>query len=827
MIKRTTLKDMKAAIAATTALVPPETNAINARKFAASDSSPSTESILFHTGVGCGFMQHVKNEAKDLSEPEWYGAISVVAVCENASELAHDISRNYDGYSEAETEAKLERAKKSKYGPTTCQHIRDNFGEACAGCPHNIKSPAVLASQPKYSRLAEAHDRVLEVLAAVEGGETSAHLTALALKDFALLKKMLLPKYNEFREILKKCKATLPDFDKGVLQELKGSQETSFPGPQEPIYKKIMDKLTGSNYHISEDGELCTLDKDGNPVKISNFVIVPLKEIVRDDGANAEIRFEVRAICAGGEKLPSVVVTQAELANLNFALQNWGLKCRILPGFTNTALLRDSIFELAKKIKRETIYTHTGWRKIEGNWVFLHSKGAVGSANVRVELSDTTKQCALPEPPSDADAIKAIRASLNLRRVAPLAVTLPLLAAAFLSVLCEAARMAGIEPEFVVWLCGRTGSRKTTLALLVLQHFGNFTRPPASFKDTANALGQKAFLAKDIPLLVDDFHPVGTPKEAQNMVNLAAYVLRLYGDRIGKGRLNAQIELQESRPPRGIAIVTAEDGPPGGESDVARTVTVAIGTDDVNLEKLTAAQENQAQLAYCMAAFIDWLAPKMDELPALLAEQFRELREHFQKQSVHGRTGESAAWLSIAWETFVDFAAEKSAIDAEKAAQLKMLGRKTFAALVREQTQRLQCQQPAAVFLQVLAEMLSSGRATTQPANPNVRTLGPRESTHIGFDDQQYFYLFPETAYNRVTQFLQSRNQRLGISPKALWERLADDAHIETEIENQGTSRERRMFAKKKKIDSSSDRPRLLWLKRSSIEEEEASNDDK
>ena len=89
MIKRTTLKDMKAAIAATTALVPPETNAINARKFAASDSSPSTESILFHTGVGCGFMQHVKNEAKDLSEPEWYGAISVVAVCENASELVH------------------------------------------------------------------------------------------------------------------------------------------------------------------------------------------------------------------------------------------------------------------------------------------------------------------------------------------------------------------------------------------------------------------------------------------------------------------------------------------------------------------------------------------------------------------------------------------------------------------------------------------------------------------------------------------------------------------------------------------------------------------
>lgn len=94
------------------------------------------------------------------------------------------------------------------------------------------------------------------------------------------------------------------------------------------------------------------------------------------------------------------------------------------------------------------------------------------------------------------------------------------------------------------------------------------------------------------------------------MTGLAAYVLRLYGDRIGKGRLTAKIELQESKPPRGIAIVTGEDAPPGGESDVARTFVCPTKKGDIDIAKLTKAQKEKHLLSQAMAAYILWLQPE-------------------------------------------------------------------------------------------------------------------------------------------------------------------------------------------------------------------------
>lgn len=64
-------------------------------------------------------------------------------------------------------------------------------------------------------------------------------------------------------------------------------------------------------------------------------------------------------------------------------------------------------------------------------------------------------------------------------------------------------------PNFVLWVYGLTGSRKTSASLAFLNHFGNFSSniPPASFKDTANAIELKAHTLKDSLLLIDDYHP--------------------------------------------------------------------------------------------------------------------------------------------------------------------------------------------------------------------------------------------------------------------------------------------------------------------------------
>lgn len=57
----------------------------------------------------------------------------------------------------------------------------------------------------------------------------------------------------------------------------------------------------------------------------------------------------------------------------------------------------------------------------------------------------------------------------------------------------------------------------------------------------------------------------------QKMESTAERILRMWGDRIGRRRLNSKIELQKTYYPRGMVLVTGEDLP-SGQSSNARLV---------------------------------------------------------------------------------------------------------------------------------------------------------------------------------------------------------------------------------------------------------------
>lgn len=96
--------------------------------------------------AGCAFMQHARDDAAALSEPDWFAALSIAANTENGIEHAHTLSEPYPLYSYDETQAKAERAQAANR-PMTCEAIASRTdGRWCACCPHwaRIKSPIVL-----------------------------------------------------------------------------------------------------------------------------------------------------------------------------------------------------------------------------------------------------------------------------------------------------------------------------------------------------------------------------------------------------------------------------------------------------------------------------------------------------------------------------------------------------------------------------------------------------------------------------------------------------------------------------------------------------------
>ncbi|MCR5781796.1 MAG: hypothetical protein K6G90_03560, partial [Clostridia bacterium] len=125
--------------------------------------------------------------------------------------------------------------------------------------------------------------------------------------------------------------------------------------------------------------------------------------------------------------------------------------------------------------------------------------------------------------------LDAVLKSLSLPyAVAPRNVMMPLVAFAFLSPLNSFLKKAQYEPKTVLMLCGKTGSKKSTLAALICSFFGRFstTELPLSFRDTANSIIRQSFAFRF--LFVSLFG--GNACRAKNALFLSVCVCIAHGD---------------------------------------------------------------------------------------------------------------------------------------------------------------------------------------------------------------------------------------------------------------------------------------------------------
>ena len=153
------------------------------------------------------------------------------------------------------------------------------------------------------------------------------------------------------------------------------------------------------------------------------------------------------------------------------------------------------------------------------------------------------------------------------------------------------------------------------------------------------------------------------------MNKTAQIIMRSYGDRIGRNKLNCDSTLKISKPPRGNAILTGESAPDISESGTARYIVVELSKDDINIERLTELQEFARNGCFkaIMSLYIRniYLYVNEDYTRKLFLEKLRthfiEYRAMIQNKlddnavTVHPRIPESLAWLWLGFEKFIDF----------------------------------------------------------------------------------------------------------------------------------------------------------------------------
>ena len=180
--------------------------------------------------------------------------------------------------------------------------------------------------------------------------------------------------------------------------------------------------------------------------------------------------------------------------------------------------------------RQTDVFTHTGWRTVNGNRVYLSHGGAIGGDNINVQLSRELSRYNLPSKPENE--IEAIRTSLSFLDIGNREVTLPLFAAVYLAPLVSLFSETPHPVNFSFYAYGPTGTFKTTLALIGLSHFGTFNPACLSnFEDTENYLEYRSFLLKDTLMVLDDYHPSTIDRTLSRKEQLAQRLIRAFSNR--------------------------------------------------------------------------------------------------------------------------------------------------------------------------------------------------------------------------------------------------------------------------------------------------------
>lgn len=532
-------------------------------------------------------------------------------------------------------------------------------------------------------------------------------------------------------------------------------------------------------YFVNDEGYSCrqkTTTAGPIPVRLANFSARIEQEIIEDDGIDQKRLYQISGKIENERTLPKIEINASSFNSMKWTY-HWGTQARLEPGEAVKDHLRYFI-QLSSHPKETVCYSHTGWREIDGEWVFLSASGAIGKPHVSTKLPRELQRYILPLEPKKED--EAIATSLDFLSLSRPEITYPILGMTYLSPLTT---IIEPQPNFSGFLYGESGSKKTTLAVLQLAHFGNFTSiyQLTNFEATANMIMRRAFTLKDVLNVIDDYHPSAQEKDAQRKEAILQRIVRSASNRTDRGRLNADSTEKGSYEPRGMIVVTGEDLP-ALQSTLARMLVVEILQYDVDLMKLTELQKKAHLLPHAMVSYLLFLKNNFLKIQSLFSEMFPKLREKAVSANMHGKFSEQITFLYFTFEVVTSWAVEKGIINNQQSTEIKTQAWQVFTGLASSQQRRVEREDPVRTFLDVLNTLIHQGKVYMEHKENHLKVpiLGQLKGDFIGCFDEDHFYIMPPALWNVIQRFCRMEGTHFPVTKNTLYRLLKIKKIIET-----------------------------------------------
>ena len=538
--------------------------------------------------------------------------------------------------------------------------------------------------------------------------------------------------------------------------------------------------LIPENYRVDSSGLYrCddATDNDSKRYLVANFIAWTAEERKLSDVNKPLNRFTFLVsglLLKNRQILDQIEVNGNEICSFNWLNRQWGIAPRIEPKEKTHFTTVFHIISRCKASQRE-IFTRTGWHQIDKEWRYLLPETNLGASSyckdVECNLSaENLKRFKLPATTNDQGA--ALSAMRNLLNIGSSHIAASVFASICLPPLGEHFRQMNQPLNFIEFFKGESNCGKSSLSLLTLSAFGNFDNNsyPLSFEDSYAAMLPIISAMKDVPCVIDDFHPVSTPGQSTAEMNrLADKLSRLVGDgNMGK-RANKEI-LQ----PKTFAIASGEMLP-NIKSGLKRYLVINMKASDLDYHgNFRQSLAEVSILQEAVSVYIRWIAKNWDHVQHQVKELYAcRKKSYASKQSI--RPVESAAMLATGFEIGLLFLQEHAAIDQDDLCNIRASADKAFEKILEENLALHSETKEADLFIETLLDLLNGGQAVLLEKKANRRM----PSKCIGFFDDNNVYLLTEQSYSVAKKALEKKLMGELLPQKELWKDLASCGYID------------------------------------------------
>lgn len=495
---------------------------------------------------------------------------------------------------------------------------------------------------------------------------------------------------------------------------------------------------------------------------IASFRARIVSEIIEDEGRS----FTVAGQTCSGHKFSFSIPVKEYFSDRMLAatiLRTVGKSAVIYAGMSRH--LPPAIQLLTKTAPRVVHrFCRTGWH----NDQFLIPGGEVG----QVEILLPEKLPYRLEPHADFDlGMKALDHLMNAQMQEMVSVALCTVFQAPIAM-----RMDWRNERYALFIIGRTGVFKTSIAQLLLSLYGkDFQEEHVLIRwgigATVNSVISLSAFAADLPFLVDNYKP-NTGRGGRDLINVVHALLE-GGE---KDRLRKDSSLRKSRSIHTWPIFTGEDTDTTDPATLVRMLVVGFELQDDNATlDLTEAQRLADHLNAVGKAWLDWIVTPEASICFTKAQvKFRDVRENWMRK-LRGyqcrivnpaRVATNLASNQLTWELLSQH--PRMGTFFKKYSTVHQVGLQ----MVAEKMARLTSEALEATrFLDALNALLSNHRCVLLPAFTQPRDAD--RDRHIGWQLQDgSICLLPLPAKDAVERVL-GFDSLNGISHYGLYNQLA------------------------------------------------------